>query len=78
MDQVFNLKNKTKPLKNIGKWEQILGRSGNFVSHEKWEAMLESPSKNSPGQFYSKTCCCQNLEMIKRVRCKENGESPKF
>ena len=35
MDQVFSLENKT--LKNTGKIEKILEKSGNFVSPEKWE-----------------------------------------
>ena len=35
MDQVFSLKNKT--LKNTGKMEKILEKSGKFVSLEKWE-----------------------------------------
>ena len=35
MDQVFSKENKT--LKNTGKLEKILEKSGNFVSREKWE-----------------------------------------
>ena len=34
MDQVFRLKNSKK---NTGKWKNILEKSGNFVSPEKWE-----------------------------------------
>ena len=35
MDQVFSLKNKT--LKDTGKMEKELEKSGHFVSSEKWE-----------------------------------------
>ena len=35
MDQVFSKENKT--LKNTGKLEKILEKSGNFVILEKWE-----------------------------------------
>ena len=34
-DHIFSLKNRT--LKNTGKWQKILEKSGNFVSPEKWE-----------------------------------------
>ena len=35
MDQVFSLKNKT--LKKYWQMEKLMGKSGNFVSQEKWE-----------------------------------------
>ena len=43
MDQVFSKENKT--LKNTGKLEKILEKSGNFVSPEKWEPCVITETK---------------------------------